>query len=59
MKFGRMYVCYPDGDRIIVDRMQDLEKYNLQKASGIEAVLSLSMEEFEALKEWKASREVK
>lgn len=51
MKIGRMWVCFPDGDRIIVDREKDLEKYDLSKASGIEAVVSFSVEEFNALRE--------
>lgn len=54
MRLGRIVLCYPDGDRIIVDKEKDLEKYDLGKASAVDVVVSLSVEEFAAVREKKS-----
>ena len=51
MKINRITLCYPDMDRIIVDREKDLEKYDLAKVSGVDVSVSLSLDEFNALRE--------
>ena len=46
MKIGRLWLCYPDMDRIIIDKIQDLAKYDLSKVSSIDVRLDLSVDEF-------------
>lgn len=59
MRMGRMLLCFPDGDRIIVDRLPDLAKYNMDQVSAVDVTLSLSMEEFAAIREQCAASEPK
>ena len=49
MKILRIVLCYPDMDKIIVDKEQDLVKYRLEECSGADVQVSLSMDEFRAL----------
>ena len=49
MKIGRIVLCYPDMDRIIVDRKEQLEKYDLSKISAADVLVNLSVEEFKTL----------
>ena len=49
MKVGRIVLCYPDMDRIVVDKKQDLGRYDLSKINAAEVKVILSVEEFKAL----------
>ena len=56
MKLIRIVLCYPDMDRIIVDREKDLEKYDLSKVSSYDVLASLTAKEFAALRSEKFSQ---
>lgn len=46
MKILRMRLCYPKGDKIIVDREDHLERFDLSKLEGIEVEAQMSIPEF-------------
>lgn len=47
MKILRMKLCYPEGDKIIIDKEKDLERFDLSKVSSIETEAQMTKEEFE------------
>jgi hypothetical protein len=49
VKIERIVLCYPDMDRIIVDKREQLVKFDLSKISGADVRVVLSAEEFRAL----------
>lgn len=51
MRLIRMLLCFPDGDKIIVENEAGLQKFNLDAVKTFEVNVSLTREEFEKLRE--------
>lgn len=51
MQIERTVLCFPDMDRIIVDKLEKLGKYNLEAVNGVNVEISMSVPEFRALLE--------
>lgn len=47
MKLLRTVLCYPDMDRIIVEKEKDLVKYDLSKVSSFDMTIEMTPEEFQ------------
>lgn len=48
----RMLLCFPDGDKIIVENEESLVKFNLDAVNTFEVQVSMSREEFETLRKF-------
>ena len=46
MKIDRIVLCYPDMDRIIVEKEENLKKFDLSKVSALDVTASMTLEEF-------------
>jgi hypothetical protein len=51
MRLMRIVLCFPDGDKIIVENEESLVKFNLDAVKTFEVQVSTSREEFEKLRE--------
>lgn len=50
MKIIRIRLCFPDGDKIIVDKESELVKYNLDNVSSFDVEMAMNREEFDRVR---------